>query len=92
LGILGVHHIGASAKKRLECPTSRRRVGMQGKVDILRCDPIRLCELFNTHGTEVAPRSNVIAEDFENCVVAHGVLRAVNSLKRLTFCSLEQAN
>src|SRR5256885_11768195 len=40
-----------------------RRVGMQREMDELHLHPVFLPEPLNTHGTEIAPRSDVVGED-----------------------------
>jgi len=59
------------AEKLFERLSFRRRFRVEGKGDPLDLDPVFLFELFNTPGTEVAPGSDVIGENFHYEGLSH---------------------
>jgi hypothetical protein len=61
----------ASAEQLLEREALFGRVGMQREVYPLDPDVEISLQPFNTPGTEIAPRSNVIAEDFKRDRLGH---------------------
>ena len=55
----------ARAEKLLQRASLSGRFGMQGKVHEFDADVVDFSDVFSTHGTEIAPRSHVVREDFE---------------------------
>jgi hypothetical protein len=47
---------------------------MKRKSRPVNFDVIIFLQFLNTHGTEIAPRSNIIGEDFKNHRFGHGFL------------------
>ena len=67
---LGIHApLGIHFSHR---PSLHRGFGMQRKMNQLHIDVVGLFELFNTHGTEITPRSNVVREDLKRYGLGHG--------------------
>ena len=64
-------HLVSAGGVRGSASTFFRRVGMQRKVSEFNFQPVVLFEFLNTPGTEVAPGSNVVGEDFENQGLSH---------------------
>jgi hypothetical protein len=67
----GLHIDSAAAEQFLERHTLGGRVGMQREVYPVDMDIEIPLQLFNTPGTEIAPRSNVIAEYFQRDRLSH---------------------
>ena len=71
---VAVHLVGIEPPLGIEpghLGTFGRRVGVQREVNQLDVDVVVFAKFFNTHGTEVTPRSNVVAEQLQRDGLGH---------------------
>ena len=67
----GVEIEAAACEQVFERQAFQRRVGMKRKVHPTHIDVEVLLQSFNTPGTEIAPGSNEVGEDFQYDAVRH---------------------
>ncbi len=65
-------HDGTTAEQVRQPPAFRGRLRVQREMRVPDGDPVVACETVGTPGTEVAPGSHVVREDFELTVLLHG--------------------
>src|SRR6516165_6070184 len=72
----GIHRLGIDVSPRIKLrhrAAFHRGLGMEREVDQGRVDLERLLQLFNTHGTEIAPGSDVVGKDLQLDRLGHEV-------------------